>query len=249
MMTFPINNYSFSPLQISTLVGCWEATNPLGNGTLPANNSSLSTWVDSSKSGNHFAQATGGNQPTFKLAQVNGRPAIQFVSANPSSMTATSTNLPTGANARTFIHVVKYTTVATQQYLLVYGNHSSVGNLYSLGNYNGGSGSQRSFVDSESRFIIGNTALTTSPTKIINIYSGGNISTSTMSVNNTNQTLTVTSNGVLNTAAGTTLKIGDRDDISVPFNGMICAIYAFSGVLTGIPLAQMNNYILNIWGV
>lgn len=38
----------------------------------------VSIWTDSSGTGNHFTQVTGGLQPMFKLNQVNGLPAVQF---------------------------------------------------------------------------------------------------------------------------------------------------------------------------
>ena len=38
----------------------------------------LSTWVDSSPYGNHMTQAAAGSQPTYRTAQLNGLPVVNF---------------------------------------------------------------------------------------------------------------------------------------------------------------------------
>lgn len=60
------------------LKGWWSILDPAANGTLPANNSVLSTWKDKSGNGNDYLQATGGLQPTFKTSVVNNLPGLSF---------------------------------------------------------------------------------------------------------------------------------------------------------------------------
>ena len=56
---------TFSPRQISGLVVWLDGTDPAGNGVIPANGSTISTWVDKSGNGNN---GTAVNTPTYVLS-------------------------------------------------------------------------------------------------------------------------------------------------------------------------------------
>lgn len=70
----------------------WEADTTVYSdaGTTPAvNNATVQQWNDQ-VSGITLTQATGGNRPTFKTAQLNSLPAVQFVSASTTYLSQTS---------------------------------------------------------------------------------------------------------------------------------------------------------------
>jgi hypothetical protein len=76
------NNQYFNPRQVGGLRLWLDATDPAGNGTQPANASSVSSWVDKSGNGNTVTQATGANQPTYRTNVLNGKPVVRFDGVN-----------------------------------------------------------------------------------------------------------------------------------------------------------------------
>ncbi len=69
---------NFDPTQIPNLKLWLDATDPAGNRTQPADNSSLATWVDKSRTSNSAAQVTASKQPLFKTNIQNGKPSVRF---------------------------------------------------------------------------------------------------------------------------------------------------------------------------
>jgi hypothetical protein len=59
--------------------------------TLAADGETIQQWNDQSGQGNHAAQATAGQRPTYKTNVINGKPAIRFTSGS-----ATNVLLPAG---------------------------------------------------------------------------------------------------------------------------------------------------------
>lgn len=75
-----IKNTPYSP--VAQGANFWiTAMDPAGTGILPANSSGLAAWVDKTGVSGNVDQATGGNQPTFLLNQLNGNPGIYFPGA------------------------------------------------------------------------------------------------------------------------------------------------------------------------
>lgn len=62
----------------SNLKGWWSALDPLANGSLPVDSSTLPSWKDKSANGNNFSQLTLGLMPTFKRSVVNNLAGILF---------------------------------------------------------------------------------------------------------------------------------------------------------------------------
>lgn len=60
------------------------------NGGSPANNDPVSAWVSQEGNSYNFAQAVGGQQPTWLATGINGRPAINFVPASSQILKCTS---------------------------------------------------------------------------------------------------------------------------------------------------------------
>lgn len=67
----------FTPTSITGLK-VWLKADSLGL----ADGTSVSSWSDSSGSGNNVAQATSGNQPVYKTGIVNGNPIVRFDGVN-----------------------------------------------------------------------------------------------------------------------------------------------------------------------
>lgn len=157
MLTFPVMYNSFNPRQLGTqLVGWWDGSNPSGNGVIPSNGTSISTFVDLSSYENNFTQATGGSQPTFIASAKNGMGALNLSS----TLTMATANPPNGftftTNPRSLILVFAFTTAVSSQNNIVWnqggagnGNNSVFGHFNAggttLGVDSGGSGQYITF--------------------------------------------------------------------------------------------------------
>jgi hypothetical protein len=72
------NTQYFNPRNIGGLYAWYDATDPAGNGTQPADNSSVSSWSDKSGTSKTITQGSGANQPTYKRNILNGLPVVRF---------------------------------------------------------------------------------------------------------------------------------------------------------------------------
>lgn len=68
---------AFNPRQ-ANFTAIWDASNPLGNGSIPADAASMASWVDLTTNGNTLSQATGAAQPIYKTAIVNRLNILRF---------------------------------------------------------------------------------------------------------------------------------------------------------------------------
>ena len=78
-MPITTTTYGFIPTQVA---GCslWlDGADPAGNGVIPANGDSITTWVDKSGLGNN---ATGGVSPTFNTSGINNKGTVSFNGTN-----------------------------------------------------------------------------------------------------------------------------------------------------------------------
>lgn len=64
---------SFDPLSFGSVLAAGNAKK-----LNLADNAAVDTWLDLSGLANNLAQGTGSKQPTYKLNQINGRPAVSF---------------------------------------------------------------------------------------------------------------------------------------------------------------------------
>src|SRR6185437_10213958 len=92
-----ISNQKQVPLNYNPCV--WlDGADPNGNGTIPANGTSMSTWVDKSKYKNNFTQGTVASQPTYTTNLQNSKGGFTFpstqslVSPNPCAGMTFTTN-------------------------------------------------------------------------------------------------------------------------------------------------------------
>jgi hypothetical protein len=103
---------NFSPISIAGL-RLWLKADALQG---LADGNALTTWPDSSRSGNNFTQTTAANQPTYQTAEVNSLPCVRFVTDDFLDGLATSSFI--SASAYTTWVVYKATSNVAEQPLI-----------------------------------------------------------------------------------------------------------------------------------
>lgn len=97
------NNTTTTPDTISGLK-LWLKADSLGL----SDGTAVSSWTDSSGTGNTATQATGANQPLYKTSIINGQPVVRF-DGNNDFMNTGTTGFPSGNSDLTMITVFKAT--------------------------------------------------------------------------------------------------------------------------------------------
>ena len=110
-----LNNSSFSPYNISGFQLWLDGADPNGNGILPTNGASISTWYDKSINKFNATQATASNQPTYILAS-----NLLSFATNTTSMSLTGTGLSITANINFCSVFIVYTTLVTPSAIAVF---------------------------------------------------------------------------------------------------------------------------------
>lgn len=93
-----LNYQGFTRDTISGLV-TWLKADALAQ----ADGTAVASWTDSSMSANHFIQATGAKQPTFKTAIVGGRPVVRFDGVDDGLASAASVDLSASTGLTVFV--------------------------------------------------------------------------------------------------------------------------------------------------
>lgn len=99
----------FSPSQFTGLVGWFDATQITGI----SSGASLSTWTDSSGTGNHLSMVSAARQPVYVQNAQNGLPAVRFWSGAASSLLTSSFTLAQPTTV--FMTFSMTSTIAAQQ--------------------------------------------------------------------------------------------------------------------------------------
>jgi hypothetical protein len=99
--TFFLQPASFSPKNISGIQVWLDATDPIANGTAPANGTTISTWFDKSGTANN---ATGG-AATYQTNVLSTNPGITFSGSTSYSLTSPG-NLSTGQSQGSSLFVI-----------------------------------------------------------------------------------------------------------------------------------------------
>lgn len=233
-----------------SLVLWLDANDPAGNKSQPADNSTIATWVDKSGLGNSPTQATGSNQPTYKLNIQGGKPILRF-DGNDSLLKA-SPALMKGVGGCTMFTVVKYSSTA------------ALSNVCSV-SINGSNTNSRSFTGGSSgayAMIGRRTDADASQT-----VSGGTIGTSlffaqTAVFDYTNASAYLYVNGSLINSSNSFLTAGSTSNtvpnyLSVgaafgtinPFFGDIAEIIIFQSALSASQRASIEQYLSIKWGI
>ena len=239
-----IQTITSSPFVPTDIAGCvlWlDGSDPLGNGTPPADNTALQFWVDKSVNSNTFSQSNAGKRPVYKtniqnsLGVVNFTPLLLFDSS--------SANLfPTGNAVRSLFAVFYLRNDVDQAGTLFYtGDISSVPLQFSLE------------VNSGDYFVkCGSDRSGGSPTTNTWYYFGLNSNAGVISADytftqNSSPVTLVAPAGSPNTAL-TQLNVGGFNN-GGQVDGYIAEILYYNVSLTSGQMTNVNNYLANKWGV
>jgi len=245
------NTSYFNPTLIS---GCslWlDGADPAGNGVIPANGTSITSWVDKSLSGNTCSNASSANSPVLFSSILNGKPVLSFT--GPAVLNTTTSQWLDNT-------VMAFPNTTNTIFALVYNNNSTTksftannyiisGRADALISYSSYSGNNfATFVGSGSGW---NDLNTNTPSQNMN----GVWAITGMSKNSS--TLTPYYNGVaLNTKSGTMASttgfiIGDAPSgyRGQCWNGYMAEIIMFPTVLENTQRQQIEGYLAWKWGV
>ena len=240
---------AFTPRQISGCALWLDAADPAGNGVIPANNSTLSTWVD--KSGNGVNMTGSSLQPTFLTTAYNGKPTVSFAAVQGSSyqtLSNASTNLYNSVN-NISIFIAIYIPATTPNFpspislfgiVTIYMRGGSAGGIGAGNLYPWSFNNNGNFVFSLNNFV---------------------------SVNNyyiccfqfdTNQTFFM--NGDTGTGGPTAFTLGSSTNIPIyigysgynasdGFNGYISEIITYNTAVSTAQRQQIESYLAQKWGL
>lgn len=235
------NKTLFYPTQISSLNNWYDASDPNGNGTIPTNGSSVSTWKDKSTNANHMLAQTAG---TYATNNLNGLGTITF---NQSWYRTTTANTPYPVDAYV---VVKLNSITTPVDVLASGGRT-VDNFNSLtfGEHTVG------------RWHNGSTNFFRTPNTVASsTYTETSTSFLLMSWSIANSNFYIYRNGVqivyTNTYTWTPssdneYRIGARANASTPNNmqGSIAEILFFNTQLITSDRQRIEGYLAQKWGL
>jgi concanavalin A-like lectin/glucanase superfamily protein len=226
---------SFNPKEFTNLALWLDAANPSNNGTLPANNSSLTTWVDvTGVSGN---AVSAGHPATFVTNNQNGLPGISFSSSSSTSLMISSTSalvLSTGFS----IFIVG--TLTTNVNAVWINKRLSGGAIDFQVGFTSSTASQYC---NNSTCVAGTTSSIVNLTQLYTFTtnSGGtNMYVNTSSIYNDS-----TSN--LPTSEAADVYIGSDRGNQNFFNGYFNEILIFNGQLSAAQTTLVNQYLMRKW--
>jgi hypothetical protein len=228
-MSFQSRVYGFIPTSITGCQVWLDGADPAGNGVVPANNATVSTWADKSGNGKN---GTGGVSPTYNTSEK----AITF---NGSSWLSTSySSVP--ANETAFI-VFKTTSTAVQNNCFMIGPSSSGGRLilsvnendgfglsFKIGAYGIANGSRLSQV--QNQMYLGTTTVASTTSFVYLNGTQGSSSTLTYSGSSTTQ-------------------IGTAVSGSAIYIGYIYEIIMYNSLLGTTERQQVEAYLAQKWGL
>jgi hypothetical protein len=239
----------FVPTSLNKCQLWLDAADPNGNGILPANNSTLSSWVDKSGLGNNGVPI--GTGPTFITNVKNGLPGITFPSTSSILLCG---NLLTGTNFSMFA-VIKYTSGGAEQVALSewktpaysYGSRLTFYRFYSIEATANGTSTGRGFgpytqADTTAFHIYSASLLssTNSPNSVLIAGTDGNDITYTSSsgpnIDNAYQPFSVG---------------GDYEHGSgfYPVGGYVCEVIVYNYSLTIQEVNKVEGYLAWKWGL
>lgn len=236
------NTQYFNPRQVGGLVLWLDATDPAGNGTQPANLSSVSTWVDKSGSGNTLTQATGANQPTYRTNSLNSKPTVRFNSLTTFMQKTSASSLGTQAT----VFVVGKTN----------GNGSNRGTFFDYST-NAGTNTGLNILNEAAPTIISGfydgalkqaiSAVITLPyTAVLYAYNDGS---NGFVFSNGTQIATVAVGNIAGSPNVYTIGVLFGPVANYYLNGDIAEIVAYNGNISAAQKLLVNRYLGNKWGI
>lgn len=239
-----VQKYStFDPRMIGNCLLWLDATDPNGDGTRPADNTSLTRWVNKTRTG--VDGVAGPVAPTYS------NNSVVFSGAGNVYYTTTST-ITFMASPNTFFAVLTVTGTTTRYYPIV-GNMSTTSNGYMFTiRRPTAAGNNVGWYSGSSATYSASTGLFASGTQVLVVGQGtGNIgsgTTRTLSTNLNAGTLTeATAPAITN---GTSNYIGSRGPVgTVTFQGTINELLVYTSWLSVSNRQAVEGYLLNKWGL
>jgi hypothetical protein len=247
---FGIIQSTFEPRNLgSILTGWWDGNDPSANGTKPANNASVSTWVDKSTYGNNLTQGTGALQFVYKTSLKNGLGGFSVNTAQ----AMTSANPPSGwtfgTNARSIIFVFNITGTISGNNQVVWGQGGGGnGNNTTFGHLNAGGAVFGIDSGGTGNYVTFNTTTVVQNTYYVWEYycPSGTLTASTSVINGTSQSATSHSytGGVVASSAVTA---GNPNAVSL--NGNYLEVIACNAQLNSTQQTLVRAYLRNKWNI
>ena len=250
-----INAHAHSPLSIGGCVLWLEGNDPSGNGTQPANATSISNWTDKSKAGWFaFSQGTLANRPLYNSTARNGRGGVAFTGTSTHYLTSalSATNLNFGTMPFTIFYVVTGVTGGCILYRgALIGTWASPGKKIWFGNGTTTEttvGLRPSMVGAGQNQAIGNTAIVNpSILTVVGDTSAPRItyyrnSSSTADTNSTNTYAPVSDGTLANIFMG-------AGPGSTSFTGTICEVLIYNKVLTAQERLTVTNLLARKYNI
>jgi hypothetical protein len=240
---------SFSPLVYSPVL--WlDAFNPSGNSNavLPADGSSVATWVDKSASGINATQATGANQPVFSYTGLNSRPAMTFNGSSQYFLNGTG-NLITGQAMTIFFVAAATNIVGTARPTFYSTRRNADAGAWQF--EAGSTTAANSLKIATPNNVLARTAantVTTNPSIFVYRRTAGK--TNSMYINNISKTLTLATNIDFVTNSSTKL-IGQGNGLAAIhyMTGSIGEIIMINENLNNQHVTIINGYLGRKWGI
>ena len=124
-----VANAAFSPLSITGLNNWYDASDPNGNGTIPSNGATISTWVDKSTYANNMIAQIAG---TYATNSLNGLGSISF---NQSWYRTATANAPYPSDVYVVVKLNSIPTAAGHDVIGIGGKTSDSFNSLTMGEY------------------------------------------------------------------------------------------------------------------
>jgi hypothetical protein len=230
----PIVTRNFRPTDVSGLRIWYDASDPSGNGTVPANSTVITTITD--KSGNGF-NATANQGATLITNGLNSKPTLYFNGSKSYNIT-----YPNFGTSYTVFVVFNLTTITGDFQRLLCGTTD----LYFFIGVTGTTGYLATFAGSGSSWndVNGNSPSYT----MLNNYV-------ILSLTNNGSTMTPYANGsVQNTKNGTTgifsnFSLGFHPGMAQYYNGNMAEILIYNQVLSSDDRQKIEGYLASKWGL
>jgi hypothetical protein len=248
-------NFAETTLPVTANLNRWYDASDLSSMTI--SNGNISQWNDKSGNGIHVSQGTGSRQPNILLNYVNGRHAVSFSDSTEDNLS--SGNQPTsGSSSATIFFVGKSDMYTSDQTAVSWGTSNAVGAGISLV-FTGQNNSVRpntfawGYAGSlDGNYIYSQSSHADKLVVLSSTFSGTSLTQQVYAERIGND------NPDNKTAAGS--NVGANSEFflgwltnpwyaTFGYNGIICEVIVYTGVMGSTDRTTMMNYLKKKWGL
>lgn len=234
----PSTEGGFSPADIPGLSLWLDATDPMNDGILPADGTSLEDWIDKSGNGNSATQPTGSAQPVFNLNVQNGKPAVAFSNSNMFGLIAGVLGNPSFSIFLVFKTVSVSVTQVAFGFGIGAGNYQSFGTGINTNTFNAFQWAGHAAVFSPANFNFNYTS----------VLENNVTNQPSLWVNGSPQTSSAGAPGALNVSSN--YNIGSHSNgVGFNFLGNICEAIFYNQEVTDPQRLLLEDYLKTKWGL